>query len=100
MFTASDKNNDKMLTISEFEIFNAPEEYDSTLPIVLNQTLDEKDVDGNGVIDFQEYVGESASNEDKEWLLAEKEKFDALDKNRSGFLESEEILKWIVPSDE
>lgn len=43
----------------EFLAFTHPEENPDMLPIILQQTLDEKDVNKDGLIDFQEYIGDS-----------------------------------------
>lgn len=43
----------------------------------------------------------SAKSHSKEWLLAEKEKFDSeFDKDKDGILNASEILSWVVPSNE
>ena len=83
--------------------------------------LKEKDTDGDGELSFQEYVGDRGQGKDKEWLISEKERlvnnffwgawracfyspllrFDSeLDKNGDASLNTEEILAWIIPSNE
>lgn len=38
---------------------------------------------------------------DKEWLIVEKEKFDSeYDKDKDGKLNSDEIISWVVPSNQ
>lgn len=101
MFQAADLNNDGVLSSSEFIVFFSPEEHAHMLPIILEQTLKDKDKDGDGRINFQEFIGDSAENHDKEWLLTEKEKFDSdYDKDGDGMLNGNEILSWVVPSNE
>ncbi|XP_046990151.1 reticulocalbin-2 [Schistocerca americana] len=101
IFEAADKNKDGALDKSEFVRFSHPEDHPDMLPLILKQTLSEKDTDGDGFIDFKEFVGEKARHEDKEWLMVEKEKFDHdYDKDSDGKLNSAEILSWVVPSDE
>ena len=40
-------------------------------------------------------------DQDKEWLISEKDKFDNdFDKDRDGKLNPNEILSWVVPSNE
>ena len=40
-------------------------------------------------------------DKDQEWLQGEKDKFDHdLDKDRDGILNRQEILSWVVPSNE
>lgn len=100
-FDAADVNRDGVLDPEEFVAFITPEEFPHMLPGILNQTLREKDTDKDGKISFQEYVGESGANQDKGWLLAEKDKFDTdYDLDGDGILNSNEILAWVVPNNE
>merc|ERR1712025_990809 len=63
--------------------------------------LKEKDTDGDEELSFQEYVGDRGQGKGKEWLISEKERFDSeLDKNGDSSLNTEEILAWIIPSNE
>ena len=80
------------------------------------QVLKEKDTDGDEELSFQEYVGDRGQGKDKEWLISEKERFwkkrfsgktiifprfdSELDKNGDSSLNTEEILAWIIPSNE
>ena len=65
------------------------------------QVLRDKDSDGNGELSFQEYVGVRGQDKDKEWLIEEKDRFDnELDKNGDNVLSKDEILAWIIPSNE
>lgn len=101
LFKAADSNKDGELNRDEFVLFISPEEHPQMLPIILNQTLRDKDKNGDGKIDFQEFVGDGAREHDKEWLIAEKERFDSeYDKDQDGILNGNEILSWIVPSNE
>ncbi|XP_035734514.1 reticulocalbin-2-like isoform X2 [Vespa mandarinia] len=100
-FDAADLNKDGYLDSEEFKAYTHPEEVPRMFPLLLKQVLDEKDIDKDGCISFQEYIGERAKSEDKEWLLIKKDKFDhEYDKNGNGKLESDEILSWRVPSNE
>lgn len=101
LFAQADANQDDSLTREEFVMFNSPEEFPQMLPLILNQTLSEKDKNGDGKINFQEFVGESARDHDKNWLMSEKDRFDnEFDKDNDGSLNGNEILSWIVPSNE
>jgi len=101
LFLAADTDSDGKLSVKEFLSFSHPEEDPNMRPHVLAQVLKEKDIDGNGELSFQEYVGDRGSGKDKEWLLAEKDRFDTeLDKNEDNSLGKEEILAWIIPSNE
>ncbi|CAG2058959.1 unnamed protein product [Timema podura] len=102
MFHAADGNNDGLLDKLEFVKFTHPEEHPEMLPVILEQTLAEKDLDQDGSISFQEYIGQREGRQhDKEWLVTEKDKFDQeLDKDSDGKLNSAEILSWVVPSND
>lgn len=101
VFETADLDKDSQLNREEFVLFISPEEHPIMLPIILNQTLRDKDTDHDGMINFQEFLGESARDHDKAWLITEKERFDSeYDKDGDGILNGNEILSWIVPSNE
>jgi len=101
LFMAADISGDGSLDVKEFLSFSHPEEDPAMRPHVLAQVLKEKDTDGDGELSFQEYVGDRGQGKDKEWLISEKERFDSeLDKNGDASLNTEEILAWIIPSNE
>ncbi|XP_037804133.1 reticulocalbin-2-like isoform X3 [Penaeus monodon] len=101
LFNAADKNIDGRLDDMEFLAFSHPEESPDMLPIILQQTLEEKDANNDGLIDFQEYIGDKGKEQDREWLLTEKDKFDNdHDKDGNGILDRNEILAWVVPTNE
>lgn len=101
MFEMADVSGDRKLSAVEFTMFLSPEEFPEMLPLILEQTLRDKDKDQDGKISFQEFIGDSAKHHDKEWLVVEKEKFDKdFDKDQNGMLTGHEILSWVVPSNE
>lgn len=101
MWKVADVNMDGSLSADEWIAFSHPEEHPSMLPVILSHTLRDKDTDGDGTINFQEYIGDRAKEQSKDWLIAEKEKFDReLDKDEDGKLTGNEILSWMVPSNE
>jgi reticulocalbin-2 len=101
IWDVADENKDGNLTTEEYIVFFSPEEHPQTLSTILKHTLADKDKNEDGKIDFKEFLGESASHHDKEWLITEKQKFDKdHDADKDGFLNGNEILKWIVPSNE
>lgn len=101
MFQAADSNKDGFLSQEEHNKFHSPEEHPEMLPLILSQTLRDKDFNKDGRIDFQEFIGEQGKKHDKEWLISEKDKFDKdFDKDQDGYLNHNEILSWIVPSNE
>ena len=98
LFQAADKDSDGKLTKSEFLSFTHPEEDAEMIRPVLTLTLSAKDSNQDGKINFQEYIGERAKDQTKEWLVTEKERFDTdLDKNKDGFLDEAEIIAWVIP---
>ncbi|XP_058446231.1 reticulocalbin-2 [Malaya genurostris] len=101
MFEAADGNKDGKLDPSEFVLFMSPEEFPQMFSVVLKQTLRSKDTNSDGKIDFQEYAAEHSRGHDKEWLITEKDRFDNdFDKDGDGYLNGNEILSWILPSNE
>ncbi|XP_030027423.1 reticulocalbin-2 isoform X2 [Manduca sexta] len=101
MWAAADKDGDGILDAREFEVFSNPEEHAVMHPFLVNQTLREKDANKDGVVDFEEYIGERGSQQDKAWLVAEKDKFDhELDSNKDGVLDAQEVHAWVIPVNE
>lgn len=101
MFQAADTDKDGNLNMEEFILFQNPEEHPQMLPIVLEQTMRDKDANKDGHIDFVEFLGASAKDHDQEWLVTEKQRFDKdFDHNKDGLLKGNEVLNWIVPSNE
>lgn len=101
MFQAADLDKDGFLSQDEHIKFHSPEEHPQMLPLILKQTLRDKDMNHDGRIDFQEFIGDQGKNHDKEWLVTEKDKFDKdFDKDHDGYLNHNEILSWIVPSND
>ncbi|KAG8229830.1 hypothetical protein J437_LFUL008798 [Ladona fulva] len=94
LFDAADLNKDGLLDAREYPYFSHPEEHPEMWPIILEQTLRDKDADQDG-------REAGTRDKDKEWLIAEKEKFDhEFDKDKDGSLDSSEIISWMVPSNE
>ena len=58
LFKSADKNKDGKLQRSEFLSFSHPEEDPEMIPTVVDHTLEEKDKDKDGYINFQEFVGD------------------------------------------
>lgn len=58
LFHAADKNKDGYLDEKEHLAFTHPEEDPDMLPVIYQQTLDDKDKNGDGLIDFKEFIGE------------------------------------------
>ena len=68
---------------------------------VLERAKTAKDKNNDGKIDFQEYIGDRGKDQSKDWLVGEKERFDAdLDKNSDGSLDDAEIIAWVIPDND
>lgn len=99
MWKAADANNDGVLDSTEWLAFTHPEEHPAMLPVILNQTLRDKDTDHDQAITFQEFIGDRGVEHDKNWLEVEHTRFsNDLDKDKDGKLSGNEILSWIIPS--
>jgi len=100
LFQAADKNGDGSLSLKEFTGFINPDGDLEMQQHVLKLTLGEKDLDKNGLLSLEEFIGNRSSehDEESEWLDSEKERFNQeLDKDGNGFLNDEEIVAWIIP---
>lgn len=58
LFAAADRNRDGHLDKKEIVSFTHPEEDPTMLPVIYEQTLNEKDSNNDGYIDFKEFIGE------------------------------------------
>eukprot|EP00095_Tigriopus_kingsejongensis_P008000 snap_masked-scaffold269_size230758-processed-gene-1.6 protein:Tk08000 transcript:snap_masked-scaffold269_size230758-processed-gene-1.6-mRNA-1 annotation:"Reticulocalbin-2" len=99
LFEAADRNGDGQLNPTEFLSFTHPEDNPAMHEVVVSRVLRDKDQDGDGTVDFQEYMGDRGRDQSKDWLLGEKDRFDSeLDKNKDGVLSPPEIKAWLIPS--
>lgn len=103
---AADVNGDDLLTKEEFTNFLHPEEADHMKNIVIDETLEDVDKDGDGKISLDEYISDMYSGSDgtdsevPDWVLREKEQFNTIrDKDKDGFLDRSEVKDWIIPDD-
>lgn len=102
MFEAADNNKDGKLDRGEFLVFQFPEENPAMHPHLLAQTLEEKDKDSDGFINFEEFLDRKETDSpEKEYLIVQEQKFNGeFDKDGDGRLNSAEILSWITPNNE
>uniref|UniRef100_A0A8C4UUB4 Calumenin n=2 Tax=Neoaves TaxID=3078114 RepID=A0A8C4UUB4_FALTI len=103
-FKMADKDGDLTATKEEFTAFLHPEEYDYMKDIVVQETMEDIDKNGDGFIDLEEYIGDMYSHDgdadEPEWVKTEREQFvEFRDKNRDGRMDKEETKDWILPSD-
>ncbi|KAF8774001.1 Calumenin like protein [Argiope bruennichi] len=99
----ADKNKDEQLSKEEFADFLHPEEAPHMQDIVITETIEDIDKDGDGRISLQEYIGDmySGGEEDEpEWVKNERDQFKTYrDKNNDGYMDKDEVKEWILPSD-
>lgn len=58
LFETADLDKDGKLNRNEFIAFSHPEEAPHMLEVILKQTLQEKDLNKDGFVDFREYIGD------------------------------------------
>lgn len=103
-FRAADRNGDMIADKLEFTAFLHPEDHEHMREIVVQETMEDIDKNGDGFIDLQEYIGDMYASEDgeedPEWVATERQQFSEFrDKNNDGKMDKEETLDWILPSD-
>jgi len=100
----ADSDHDGKLTKMEFQAFLHPEDAEHMRDIVVTETLEDIDKDGDGKVSLTEYIGDMYHGEndetEPEWVVSEKEQFaEFRDKNGDGFMDLEEVKAWIIPPD-
>ncbi|KAM3859207.1 calumenin-A [Diretmus argenteus] len=103
-FKTADKNGDMIADKEEFTVFLHPENYDQMKNIVVLETIEDIDKNGDGFIDLDEYIGDMYSPTNKEhepeWVATERQQFHEFrDKNKDGKMDKEETMEWILPTD-
>lgn len=103
----SDLNKDNKITKEEYTAFLHPEEYDHMKDVVVDETLQDIDKDGDGAVSLEEYLGDlypesekEKDAEEPEWVKTEREHFHEFrDKNKDGKMDRDEVKDWIIPPD-
>ncbi|XP_015665678.1 reticulocalbin-1 isoform X2 [Protobothrops mucrosquamatus] len=103
-FKAADKNGDMSVTKEEFTAFLHPEEFDHMREIIVTETLEDIDKNGDGFVEVDEYLGDIYAPETGEpepsWVTSERQQFlEHRDINKDGKMDREEIGHWILPTD-
>ncbi|KAJ8251097.1 hypothetical protein GJAV_G00217220 [Gymnothorax javanicus] len=88
----------------ELTAFLHPELYKHMQDIVVKETVEDIDQNGDGLINLEEYIGDMFSPEEgevePEWITTEKQQFmEFRDVNKDGVLDASEIAKWILPGE-
>ncbi|XP_053308510.1 reticulocalbin-3 isoform X2 [Spea bombifrons] len=103
-FKHADKDGDLIATREEFTAFLHPEEFDYMKDIVVTETVEDIDKNGDGVVDVDEYIGDMYSPDGDEpepdWVKTERKQFlEFRDLNKDGKMDRTEISHWILPHD-
>ncbi|KHN72759.1 Reticulocalbin-2 [Toxocara canis] len=98
-FLAADDDHDNRLSAKEFDAFQNPEHYPHMHKTLVEMTMLEKDRNFDGRVDLKEFMGDIGDNIESEWYTVEKSRFeDEYDADKNGFLEGDEINKWLIPN--
>lgn len=103
-FRAADVDENLIADKHEFAAFLHPEGHEHMKDVVVQETIEDIDKNGDGFIDLKEYIGDMYAAEDgdeePEWVETERQQFSEFrDKNHDGKMDKEETLDWILPSD-
>ncbi|XP_029819113.1 reticulocalbin-1 [Manacus vitellinus] len=103
-FKTADLDGDLAATREEFTAFLHPEEFEHMKNIVVLETLEDIDKNGDGFVDQDEYIADMFANEEggpePDWVITEREQFaDFRDLNKDGKMDKDEIQHWILPQD-
>ncbi|KAK0084302.1 hypothetical protein PV325_007297 [Microctonus aethiopoides] len=104
-WSVADEDGDDALTKDEFTAFLHPEDTERMKEVVVLETMEDIDKDGDGKISLIEYIGDmyrGSDNEEEEpeWVKNEREQFSSYrDKDNDGFMDADEVKNWIIPED-
>ncbi|XP_062388192.1 reticulocalbin-3 isoform X2 [Sardina pilchardus] len=103
-FRAADRDGDLIATREEFTAFIHPEDYDHMKDVIVQETLEDIDTNGDGKINMHEYIGDMYTPEtgesEPDWVQTEKKHFiEFRDTNKDGLLDAVEVANWILPGE-
>ncbi|XP_077413428.1 reticulocalbin-3 isoform X2 [Vanacampus margaritifer] len=103
-FKTADRDGDGIATRKEFTAFLHPEEFDYMKDLVVQETIEDIDKNGDGKISLAEYIGDMYTPEEgesePEWVQTEKKHFtDLRDANKDGYMDFSEVAQWILPGE-
>ncbi|XP_053300033.1 reticulocalbin-3 isoform X1 [Pleuronectes platessa] len=101
-FKTADRDGDDIATREEFTAFLHPEEFDYMKELVVKETVEDIDKNGDGKINLNEYIGDMYTPEngesEPEWIQTERKHFaEFRDANKDGYLDDDEVAEWILP---
>ncbi|XP_029945150.1 reticulocalbin-3 [Salarias fasciatus] len=103
-FKSADRDGDGIATHEEFKAFLHPEEFDYMRDVVIQETMEDIDKDGDGKVNLVEYIGDMYSPEpeedEPEWVQTERKHFSEVrDTNKDGYLDASEVADWVLPGE-
>lgn len=105
-WTTADLDGDDALTKEEFGAFLHAESADHMKDVLVLESMEDIDKDGDGKISLTEYIGDmydegpEGAEDEPEWVKNEKEQFSMYrDKDGDGYLGFDEVKAWITPPD-
>ncbi|KAJ8272317.1 hypothetical protein COCON_G00111760 [Conger conger] len=103
-FKAANTGGDMIANREEFTAFLHPEDFEHMKDIVVLETLEDIDKNGDGFVDEDEYIEDMFANPEggiePDWVKTERDQFsDFRDMNKDGKMDMEEIRRWILPQD-
>jgi len=103
-WTAADSDGDMNLNKLEFQAFLHPEETEHMRDVMVLETMEDMDKDGDGMLSLEEYIGDlyggQEGEEEPDWVTEEKNTFSRQrDRDGDGFMNVDEVKNWIVPHD-
>ncbi|XP_063697235.1 calumenin-B isoform X1 [Culicoides brevitarsis] len=105
-WAVADRDGDEKLTKEEFTDFLHPEESPYMRDIVVAETIEDIDKNGDGKVSIEEYIGDMYPNkedddeDEPDWVKSERDIFmNFRDKDKDGLMDTEEVKEWIIPTD-
>lgn len=101
----ADTDGDEALDKEQFSDFLHPEEVDHMRDVIVEETLEDIDKDGDGKVSLDEYIRDmyapdATGDQVPDWVVREKETFaEYRDKNKDGYMDRDELRQWIIPPD-
>jgi len=100
----ADLDGDDALVEAEFLNFIHPEDASHMQDVVVMETIEDIDKDGDGNISLDEYIKDlyrgEPGDEEPDWVESERQSFRTYrDKNGDGMLNHDEVKQWIMPDE-
>ncbi|XP_055567954.1 reticulocalbin-3-like [Falco cherrug] len=101
-FRAADKDGDGGANRTEFAAFLHPEDFEHMRPLVVTETMEDMDKDGDGFVQVDEYIAElytgTPGTPEPQWVQEERVQFvQARDRDGDGRLDPSEVGHWLRP---